>query len=94
MSGRDATHLQAQPPLVVAGIVKRFGATLAPRSPPRAAREPRTSGISVIEVSRDAVDLSLRGFGVADIWPDLLVLAGFATLMVVGAALSLRQDAL
>lgn len=36
----------------------------------------------------------LKGFGLADIWPDLAVLVGFAALMVVVAALSLRQDRL
>ncbi len=37
-------------------------------------------------------DVMLRGFGFGDIWPDLLFLAGFAVLMVVAAALSLRQE--
>jgi len=37
-------------------------------------------------------DVMLRGYGLGDIWPDLVFLAGFAVLMVVLAALSLRQD--
>jgi ABC-2 type transport system permease protein len=37
-------------------------------------------------------DVMLKGLGFADIWPDLVFLAGFAALMVVGAALSLRQE--
>jgi hypothetical protein len=34
----------------------------------------------------------LKGQGLETIWPDLAFLAGFALLMVVAAALSLRQD--
>lgn len=37
-------------------------------------------------------DVMLRGFGLGDIWPDLIFLVGFAMVMVVGAALSLRQE--
>jgi ABC-2 type transport system permease protein len=37
-------------------------------------------------------DVMLKGFGFGDVWPDVLFLAGFATLMVAGAALSLRQE--
>lgn len=37
-------------------------------------------------------DVMLRGFGIGDIWPDLLFLSAFAVLMVVAAALSLRQE--
>lgn len=37
-------------------------------------------------------DVMLKGLGLADIWPDLLFLVGFATLMVIAAALSLRQE--
>ena len=34
----------------------------------------------------------LKGQGLGDVWPDLVFIAGFALLMVVGAALSLRQE--
>jgi ABC-2 type transport system permease protein len=37
-------------------------------------------------------DVMIRGFSVGDIWLDLVFLAGFAVLMVLGAAFSLRQD--
>jgi ABC-2 type transport system permease protein len=37
-------------------------------------------------------DVMIRGFSVGDIWVDLVFLAGFAVLMVLGAAFSLRQD--
>lgn len=37
-------------------------------------------------------DVMIKGLGFSDIWPDLLFLFGFATLMVIGAAFSLRQD--
>lgn len=37
-------------------------------------------------------DVMLKGLGFGDIWPDLLFLAGFAALMVVGAAFTLRQE--
>ncbi len=37
-------------------------------------------------------DVMLKGLGLADIWPDLVFLVGFAALMVVAAALSLRQE--
>ena len=37
-------------------------------------------------------DVMLRGFGFGNIWPDLLFLVGFAALMIIGAAFSLRQD--
>ncbi|HKD73975.1 MAG TPA: ABC transporter permease, partial [Ktedonobacterales bacterium] len=37
-------------------------------------------------------DVMLKGFGVGDITGDLIFLAGFALLMVIGSALSLRQD--
>lgn len=37
-------------------------------------------------------DIMLKGFGLADIWPDLAFVVGFAVLMVVAAALSLRQE--
>jgi ABC-2 type transport system permease protein len=37
-------------------------------------------------------DVMLRGFGLGDIWPDLAFLVGFALLMIVAAALSLRQE--
>ncbi len=39
-------------------------------------------------------DVMLKGLGLADIWPDLLFLVGFATLMVIAASLSLRQERL
>ncbi len=39
-------------------------------------------------------DVMIKGFGIGDIWPDLAFLAGFAALMVLGAAFSLRQDRL
>jgi ABC-2 type transport system permease protein len=34
----------------------------------------------------------LKGYGLADIWPDLLFLVGFAVVMIVAAAFSLRQE--
>lgn len=37
-------------------------------------------------------DVMLRGYDFGDIWPDLLFLAGFAVLMVIAAAFSLRQE--
>jgi ABC-2 type transport system permease protein len=37
-------------------------------------------------------DVMLKGLGLVDIWPDLLFLAGFATLMVIVSAFSLRQE--
>jgi ABC-2 type transport system permease protein len=37
-------------------------------------------------------DVMLKGFGVGDIAGDLIFLAGFALLMVLGSAISLRQD--
>jgi ABC-2 type transport system permease protein len=37
-------------------------------------------------------DVMLRGFGFDQIWPELAILVGFAALMVVLAAVSLRQD--
>lgn len=37
-------------------------------------------------------DVMLKGFGLMEIWPDLLVLAAFAILMALGAAFSLRQE--
>lgn len=37
-------------------------------------------------------DIMVRGFGFGEIWPDLVFLAGFATLMIAGAAISLRQE--
>jgi ABC-2 type transport system permease protein len=37
-------------------------------------------------------DVMLKGFGLDLVWPELAVLVGFAALMVVLAALSLRQD--
>jgi len=37
-------------------------------------------------------DVMIKGFGIGDIWPDLAFLVGFAVLMVLGAAFSLRQD--
>ena len=36
--------------------------------------------------------IMLKGFGLGDVWPELLFLAGFAALMVLAAALSLRQE--
>jgi ABC-2 type transport system permease protein len=36
--------------------------------------------------------IMLKGFGFSDIWPDLVFLAGFAVVMVIAAALSLRQE--
>ncbi|MGO8947308.1 MAG: ABC transporter permease [Ktedonobacterales bacterium] len=36
----------------------------------------------------------LKGFGLPDVWPDLAALVAFAALMVVAAALSLRQERL
>jgi ABC-2 type transport system permease protein len=37
-------------------------------------------------------DVMLRGKGLETIWPDLLVLAGFATLMVILGALTIRRE--
>ncbi len=37
-------------------------------------------------------DVMLKGLQFGDIWPDVLFLVGFATLMVIAAALSLRQE--
>jgi ABC-2 type transport system permease protein len=37
-------------------------------------------------------DVMLKGFGLDAIWPDLAFLAGFALLMVIAAALSLRSE--
>ncbi|HEY7974594.1 MAG TPA: ABC transporter permease [Ktedonobacterales bacterium] len=37
-------------------------------------------------------DVMLKGLGLPDIWPDLLFLVGFATLMVIVSAFSLRQE--
>jgi ABC-2 type transport system permease protein len=37
-------------------------------------------------------DVMLRGFGLSDVWPDLLFLVAFALLMVILAAFSLRQE--
>jgi len=37
-------------------------------------------------------DIMLKGFGLGDVWPELVFLAGFAALMVLAAALSLRQE--
>jgi ABC-2 type transport system permease protein len=37
-------------------------------------------------------DVMLKGFGFDQIWPELAILVGFAALMVVLAAVSLRQD--
>jgi ABC-2 type transport system permease protein len=37
-------------------------------------------------------DIMLKGFGLGDVWPEILFLAGFAALMVLAAALSLRQE--
>jgi ABC-2 type transport system permease protein len=37
-------------------------------------------------------DVMLRGFGLGDVWPDLLFLVAFALLMVILAAFSLRQE--
>jgi len=37
-------------------------------------------------------DVMLKGLGVGAIWPDLAFLVGFAALMVIGAAYSLRQE--
>lgn len=37
-------------------------------------------------------DVMLRGFGLGDIWPDLAFVAGFAAVMVLAAALSMRQE--
>lgn len=34
----------------------------------------------------------LKGFGLADVWPDLIFIGGFAVLMVILAALSLRGE--
>ncbi|HEX8731715.1 MAG TPA: ABC transporter permease [Ktedonobacterales bacterium] len=39
-------------------------------------------------------DVMLKGLGLADIWPDLLFIVGFAAVMVVAAAVSLRQERL
>ena len=36
--------------------------------------------------------IMLKGFGFDQVWPDLLFLAGFAALMVLAAALSLRNE--
>ncbi len=37
-------------------------------------------------------DVMLKGFGLGEIWPDLVFLAGFAMIMVIAAAVSLRQE--
>jgi ABC-2 type transport system permease protein len=37
-------------------------------------------------------DVMLKGMGLADVWPDLAFIAGFAVLMVLLASLSLRQE--
>jgi ABC-2 type transport system permease protein len=37
-------------------------------------------------------DVMLKGLGLPDIWPDLLFLVGFAALMVIASAFSLRQE--
>jgi ABC-2 type transport system permease protein len=37
-------------------------------------------------------DVMLKGLGFNDIWPDLVFLVGFAVVMVIGAAFSLRQE--
>jgi ABC-2 type transport system permease protein len=37
-------------------------------------------------------DVMLKGFGLGDVWPDLAFIAGFAVVMVVAAAFSLRQE--
>jgi ABC-2 type transport system permease protein len=37
-------------------------------------------------------DVMLKGFGLDQIWPYLAVLVGFAALMIVAAAVSLRQE--
>ncbi|HLY30517.1 MAG TPA: ABC transporter permease [Ktedonobacterales bacterium] len=37
-------------------------------------------------------DVMVKGLGFSDIWPDLLFLVGFAVLMIIGAAFSLRQE--
>jgi ABC-2 type transport system permease protein len=37
-------------------------------------------------------DIMLKGLGLGDVWPNLLFLLGFATLMILMAALSLRQE--
>ncbi len=37
-------------------------------------------------------DVMIKGLGLSDIWPDLVFLVGFAALMVIGAAFSLRQE--
>ncbi|WIG59410.1 MAG: protein of unknown function / Efflux ABC transporter, permease protein [Ktedonobacterales bacterium] len=37
-------------------------------------------------------DVMLKGMGFSDVWPDLAFLVGFAVLMVVLAAFSLRQE--
>src|SRR5579875_451930 len=37
-------------------------------------------------------DVMNKGLGFGDIWPDLLFLVGFAILMIIGAAFSLRQE--
>ena len=39
-------------------------------------------------------DVMLKGLGLSDIWPDLVFLVGFAMLMVIAAAVSLRQERL
>lgn len=37
-------------------------------------------------------DIMLKGLGLGDVWPYLLFLVGFAALMILVAALSLRQE--
>ena len=39
-------------------------------------------------------DVMLKGLGFSDIWPDLAFLVGFAAVMVIAAAFSLRQERL
>jgi len=37
-------------------------------------------------------DVMLKGFGIGDVWPDLIFLVGFALAMVLLAAFTLRQE--
>lgn len=37
-------------------------------------------------------DVMLKGWGLADIWLDLAVLVGFATLIIVLGALTMRRE--
>jgi ABC-2 type transport system permease protein len=43
-------------------------------------------------VNRALRDVMLKGWGLAEIWPDLLILLGFATLLIALGALTMRRE--